>query len=497
MHWIALQPPPEAAPPESAQQAAPLWADPLGALGWWALQFTPRVALVDGALALELSGSERLFGGRERLLQAVFQAPGPAQHSRYARGATSLIAVGRLFQSMLEAQGAGADGAAGSVRARRCAAATPPDDLPLAALAAAQAHLPTLERMGCTRWGHLRALPRGGVARRFGAALLDALDRAYGLKNDLHPWLTLPEVFDVSLELAAHVDTAPALMFGARRLLGQLQLWLQARQHGLVALQLRWEVDQRRSLNPAPAGAQPLPGQGANPVPASDQLLLRTAQATLDMAHVQRLLAERLERTTLRAPAVTLGLRCLESAALGGATASLLPDEVRRGASLQQTLERIEARFGPGHVLRVLPYADHRPEHMQIWAAATVGQNRFAIDPPVSGAGRSKRAHWNDGNSGVLYPTWLLAQPLKLALRNQWPLYQGPLDLLAGPQRLEAAWWSASGSGQSQDKAAAGPATATLRDYFIARSEFSGLLWIYRERAAGADAAWYLHGLFS
>jgi protein ImuB len=39
-----------------------------------------------------------------------------------------------------------------------------------------------------------------------------------------------------------------------------------------------------------------------------------------------------------------------------------------------------------------------------------------------------------------------------------------------------------------------------LRDYFLARSEQAGLLWIYRERLSGpgADAApnWYLHGLF-
>jgi protein ImuB len=47
-----------------------------------------------------------------------------------------------------------------------------PNDLPLAALAAARPHLATLQRIGCTHWGQLRALPRGGVARRFGAPLI-------------------------------------------------------------------------------------------------------------------------------------------------------------------------------------------------------------------------------------------------------------------------------------------------------------------------------------
>ena len=89
----------------------------------------------------------------------------------------------------------------------------------------------------------------------------------------------------------------------------------------------------------------------------------------------------------------------------------------------------------------------------------------------------------------ALYPSWLLATPLKLALREQCPQYGGPLTLLVGPQRLEAAWWD----GQQ----------CALRDYFVARSAQRGLLWIFRERLAGPGAVadveptWYLHGLFA
>ncbi len=36
---------------------------------WRALQFTPRVALADGVVVLEISASERLFGGRRALLR--------------------------------------------------------------------------------------------------------------------------------------------------------------------------------------------------------------------------------------------------------------------------------------------------------------------------------------------------------------------------------------------------------------------------------------------
>ena len=58
---------------------------------------------------------------------------------------------------------------------------------------------------------------------------------------------------------------------------------------------------------------------------------------------------------------------------------------------------------------------------------------------------------------------------------------QGPLTLLAGPQRIEAAWWEPDATGTAA-------APAALRDYFVARSAQAGLRWIYRERLAQAGA---------
>jgi protein ImuB len=56
------------------------------------------------------------------------------------------------------------------------------------------------------------------------------------------------------------------------------------------------------------------------------------------------------------------------------------------------------------------------------------------------------------------------------------------LQLVSGPERIEAGWWE--------------PGTVT-RDYFIVADTTGALLWVFRERPVnGADAAWYLHGLF-
>lgn len=468
MHWIALQPAPDT-PGTPAGDAA--LVDVHSAWAWWALQFTPWVARLEAALVMEVSASERLFGGRAALLGQLLKPKWSLAPVQYADGATSLIAFGRLQCALADAD----------------ASAIAPDALPLHTLVAARAHLPTLARLGLTRWGQLRALPRGGLVRRFGGALVDALDCAYGQRAELYPWLTLPEVFDAPLELVASVETASALLFGARRLLAQLQVWLRARQRGVLALELLWELDARRS-NALHVDAHHTGG-------AQGRLELRTAQATQDMGHLARLLGEQLAQVTLPAPVLYLRLRSLQTQPLAGESLSLLPDDVRHGDSLHQLLERLSARLGPEQVRRASLRADHRPECMQRWHPAVDARadggtkgSHIAIKSGASDAystGAGGQNGLEDKRQWALYPTWLLATPLRLTTHLGQPQYQGPLALLAGPQRLESGWLE-------------GPAHCALRDYYVARSAAAGLVWVYRERlGAQAQACWYLHGLFA
>ena len=454
---------------------AAAWADPLAALAWWSLQFTPWVAQVRQALVLEISASERLFGGRMALVEALLQpghAPLPMQ---YAHGDSALLALARLACDALQQVGELAQ------------PPLPPDALPLHTLAAAQAHLPTLERLGCTTWGQLRALPRGGVARRFGAPLLAALDQAYGNAPETYAWLRLPEVFDAPLELSAQVESAAALLFGARRLLAQLQLWLRARQHGVLALELRWQLDARRAnVRHRDTWHQ---GDGYG------RLHLRTAEPTQDPRHLERLLAEHLAQVTLPAPVLYLRLRTLETCALRGQSLSLLPDEMRSGDSLHHLLERVAARLGPDSVRAVYLQDDHRPECMQTWqtlgaqagAAVSTGIGRPISATAQTGMACGTRATSQAIAAQALYPTWLLPQVRSLPCgADGLPQWDGPLALLAGPQRLELQAWDT------------GP--QVQRDYYIAHSAGQGLLWVYRERlgaAQGQEVAWYVHGLFA
>ncbi|MFZ9511734.1 MAG: DNA polymerase Y family protein, partial [Burkholderiaceae bacterium] len=289
MHWIALWLP-------EAQRArwAPLWVAQ-------ALRCTPRVAWLDEALVLEVSTSLRLWGGAARLrarLLSGLQAPAADVVPGMAQG----VAHGDARPPVLiDAQAPSAQTALGLLRWRAqhhpqdAPRLSPlPDALPLHTLGAARAHLHTLTRLGLRSWGDVRALPRGGVSRRFGAALLQALDEAWGTRPESLPWLSLPDTFNERIELAMATSDAPQMLPAARHLLQALQAWLQARQLGVLAFALEWTLDWRR-----------LHGQD---LPAQQELLLRTAEPTADFAVLMRLVHERWQRVRLPAPARDLRL---------------------------------------------------------------------------------------------------------------------------------------------------------------------------------------------
>jgi protein ImuB len=326
------------------------------------------------------------------------------------------------------------------------------------------------------------------VARRFGPGLLQALDIAWGERPARHAWLQLPEVFDQRLELPALATNASELMWMAQRLLAQLALWLRARHHGVLALELEWTLDLRR-----------LDGV---PLPSHEQLVLRTAEPAQEMAHLRRLLGEQLARVRLAAPANHLRLRTLETRPWQAESRSFLPEDKVTGDRLHQLVERLSARLGPDNVLVPTPQADWRPERMQRWEAAVRGDGRprdtSRLDPRLRGedkgfvipakAGIQAPAEQGDGPSrprgtSSLYPPWLLHQPLPLEVRKHQPWYEGPLRLLTRRQRIETGWWEEGG--------------AVVRDYCIARSERAGLLWIFLEHRPGGQARWYLQGLYA
>ncbi len=433
----------------------------------WLPPGTPGVAPALVGVRLEVLSCLRYFGGLPALLARLQQALAPLGHQvRLASAPTALGAA--LLAAWRDDLALGPH----SQQPQAPQPLQPPqplqalqtllDGLPLGLLAAEQAA--ALAGMGLHRLADLRQLPRDGLARRFGPALLAAIDQARGQAPEVYRWLTLPPRFASRLELMARADTNAQVLAGARLLLVRLLAWAGARQSRIArfTLVMHHEPRHRHDSNS----------------PTETPLLIAPAQPAADIEHLHSLLAERLGRLPLPAPALELSLRCEHLVVAAAPNGELFASPGSQREGLARLVERLQARLGHDQVQRLVAVADHRPEHATRWLAADparLGQAAPGTDEALAGARLLGPQ-----------PLWLLPQAQPLAERAQLPLHEGrALHLLAGPERLESGWWDACG-----------PA---VRDYFIAQAASGALLWIYRHRLAIDEpgSGWFLHGLFA
>lgn len=414
------------------------------------LRFTPHVCLVCDArgqhgLLLEVRGSLRLFGGFVPLLHAIRFTVSELGHAHEAAAFTTATGAWLLAQhDALQAHLGLAASAHTPVDEADPLAAL--DTLPVALLDAAQPHLDVLAGIGARTLRDVRLLPRAGLAQRFGQPLLDEIDRAYGEAPDPRPWFEAPAAFRTRLELFARVESAEALLFSAHRLLVQLVGWLTAR-HAAVrtfTFVLAHEAGRR--------------------APTDTPLEITLATASNDLDHLTLLLREHLGRTRLAAPVLELELTATHVETARTAHGELFATTASETESLARLIERLKARLGVDAVKRIALAEDHRPEHAQQWVAPETPIRAVASNPAAGAR-----------------PAWLLDPPIRLGVREHRPFYQGPLRLVAGPERIEAGWWNG----------------LAVRDYFIAESDDARLMWVYRERLQDGHEGWYLQGKFA
>ena len=432
------------APQAQFQQRAPqLEAEALHAVAMALLQFTPQLAEAEEAtLLLDIGASLRLFGGIRALCRQV---------------AASMRALG--FTAMLScaptARGAWLLARSNAGRALTMAAMVRRmDRLPCSLLPPARPYLGWLEGIGCMTLGEMRCLPRPGLQRRCGRALIDMLDDAHGGRPELHTWLQAPASFRARLELFDRVENAEALLFGAHRLLLQLTGWLSA--HQLAVERIRLLLEHER-------------GKVARP-PTAIEIVL--AEPTWRDAHLLRLLKERLAKQVLEAPVIGLCLEAPQVQPMAPPSDSLFPEPGGSKEDWQRLLELLSARLGPENVLQAAPRADYRPEHANAWVSV-----QEKIRPADA------RAQLPPDMPALPRPAWLLAKPVALLMRDHRPYYGSPLRIMSTGERIEAGWW-----GQMQ-----------TRDYFIAEGEDRAHYWLFQERndkGGELSPRWYLQGLF-
>lgn len=408
------------------------------------LQFTPLVAEAEEAtLLIDIGASLRLFGGIVALCRRV---------------AASLRALG--FTARLScaptARGAWLLARSGGGRAVKMATLVRRmDRLPCSLLPPARPYLDWFEGIGCLTLGEMRRLPRPGLQRRCGLALLTMLDAAHGQTAELFEWVEPPSSFRARLELFDRVEQADALLFGAHRLLQQMTGWLCARQFAVERVSLLLEHERGRVARP----------------PTAIEIVL--AEPVWRDEHLLRLLKERLAKLVLEAPVIGLVLEALQVQPMAPPSASLFPEPGGSKEDRRRLFELLVARLGADNVLQAAPLADYRPEQANRWLSVqdqpSAAQVQAQLPPDLPSLPR---------------PVWLLPRPIALLMREHRPFYGSALKLVSGGERIEAGWWS-----QTQ-----------TRDYFIAQGQDQAHYWIYRERITSGDGLaeprWFLHGLF-
>jgi len=412
----------------------------LEALALWALRIAPLAAVdpPDGLL-VNLAGTDALTGGEAAAMRRAV-----AGLARLGHRATAAVAPTAGAAMALARCGV----AAGVAPGCEAAAIAP---LPVHALRLDPAVAAGLRRLGLHRIGDLLAQPRAPLARRFGAALTLALDRATGLVGEPFRSVRPPPDRAAALDFEEPLVTRAGIDAATGRLLARLCVGLAAEGRGLRRLTLR--------AHRADGGVQ--------------EVWIGLGTAGRDPAHLARLLAPRLE--TL-APG------------FGFDRIALLAEETETLAATQPGMARPGTDEGDGHALsalldrvaqrlpawRLRPRESHLPERAverdAPLAAAPVPDGWDARERPIRLLRRPERLE-----AVAPLPD---DPPARIRWRGAW------LDVRAaeGPERVEPEWW--------RDRA-----DRPVRDYYRLEIPDGRRLWVCRSGGAGGE--WFLHGVLA
>jgi len=405
--------------PEREREALERAAMGAGAFSDHVGLFPPR------ELVLEVGGSLRLFGGIDALEREIGDAM--ADLGRETRvGVAPTPAAARL----LARRGGGRLAADVDLAAALA-------DWPCEVLDAGDGVASRLRGWGLRTLGEVMRLPRDGLLRRLGRDCVDRLDRLLGQRPEPVERYRPPGRFTAMLALPDETRELDLPLQALERLVRELALCLRARDAAVQQLEIRLhgrENDCRLEVGLA------VPGR--------------------DTAHLYDLVRERLERTEPAEAITAVSLTASRLLAHAPPAADLWNDGARREPP-ERLLERLRARLGDEAVCGLSLVADHRPERAWHWQSPGQAPAHEPLRPPPR-------------------PLWLLPQPAALALdAGRRPRFEGELELLDGPERIETGWWDGDD---------------VERDYFVARNPAGMTLWVYRERRV--PRTWYLHGLF-
>ncbi|MBP2301457.1 Y-family DNA polymerase [Azospirillum picis] len=432
---------------EAAEATPEADAALLDRIAGWARRYSPWTA-ADGpdGVVIDITGCAHLFGGEPELaadLTGRLRAAGFAARAAVAATPAAAWGLARF-------------GTAEDLRHERL------DGLPMAALRLPAETLEALHAVGLRRVGDLHAMPRAGLAARYGTRLLQRYDQAFGrLDEPISPRLPVPAHRE-RLAFAEPIATPESIAGALRHLLGRLCAGLEAAGHGARRLRLEaHRTDQRLEDEP-------------------QSLALGTSRPARDPAMLARLFAPLLERIEPGPGLETLTLSATETAPLAPVQTGIDGEDPDDG--LAELVDRLVLRLGERAVLRLVPRESWLPER-SVAPARPLDRLSGPAVPPAWPADR-------------LRPLRLLTPPEPVDATAPVP-DDPPLQFLwrgvrhrvlraEGPERVECEWWRPEGS--------LGWAT---RDYYRIEDGDGRRFWLFRAGLYRPDETprWFLHGL--
>jgi protein ImuB len=398
-------------------------------LAAWAYQFSSTVIVGEvpldfrqarsGALWLEIGGSLKLFGGFRNFIAALERELELLHYSYLLGIGPTLEGAALLARSEIRV-----------VIPSTAALRLRISNLPISLLSLQPEIAGALHTAGVRTIGLLLELPRDAVIKRFGVPLGNFLDRLIGAAADPRPVFRLPHRYAARFDFEFEVKSTEALLFPLRRMLHEFAGFLRARDTGVQSFTITF-------------AHRNAPG---TPVEIGLSLADRDANRFLTLVR------EQLERVTLPAPTIGLGLAADRFSMPAALQADLAQGGLQQSEELAHTIDRLAARLGAQQVHGLQQVADHRPEAS--WAAVPLQTARANPQFPER-------------------PLWLLQEPKPLQL-SVMP------QIVAGPERIEGGWWD---TGDLQ------------RDYYVVHLSNGSSLWVYRD--LGERGGWYLHGFWS
>ena len=461
----------------------------------WAGKFSPWVTEEPpDALMVDLSGCAHLFGGEAALMAEAEADCGRLGLTLCAgiadtRGAAWALAryAGRAGQPLRSG-----DDIAQEARATRSHAAkrrgwerggalpsaasttepqgliAPPGQteamlapLPLAALGLPPDKVEGLTRLGLRTVGEVLALPRAGLARRFGPDAMVRIDRALGLAPEPISPAAPPLHFATRMQFPEPIGTAADIAAGIDRLLDPLCARLRERGRGARRVRL----------------------QALRSDSTSQWVEVGLAQAVDQPDRIRALLAMKIETIDpgfgidgLRIEAVqTEPVHPVQHRGHFEATADAM---TRQGGMprLADLIERLSTRLGSESVTRAHPVDSHIPEK-----AATI----------LSAAWSEPWAEpWPAANPPrplVLMrpePVQAPEEPTPPA-RFRWRRRDLETRTAIGPERLAPEWWLDDPAWRSG-----------VRDYWRVETSTGERLWLFFAHGGTMSGGWFAHGIF-